>query len=45
MYFTRGEIGKGDILVADIEDLEKMDATEIHAKRLNAQEVLTPSQM
>ena len=35
-------IWKGDILGADIEELEKMDASEIHAKRLNAKEVLTP---
>ena len=35
-------IWKRDILVADIEVLEKMDASEIHAKRLNAKEVLTP---
>ena len=35
-------IWKGDILVADIEELEKMDASEIHAKTLNAKEVLTP---
>ena len=35
-------IWKGDILVADIEELEKMDASQIHAKRLNAKEVLTP---
>ena len=34
-------IWKGDILVADIEELEKMDASEIHAERLNAKEVLT----
>ena len=37
-----GRIWKGDILVADIEELEKMDASEIYAKRLNAKEVLTP---
>ena len=30
------------MLVADIEELEQMDAPEIHARRLNAQEVLTP---
>ena len=30
-------------MVADIEDLEKMDAPEIHAKRLNAKEVITPN--
>ena len=28
-------------MVADIEELEKMDASEIHAKRLSAKEVLT----
>ena len=32
-------IWKGDIMVADIEELEKMDASEIHARRLNAKEV------
>ena len=36
-------IWKGDILVADIEELENMDTSEIHARRLNAKEVLTPS--
>ena len=35
-------IWKGDTLVADIEEMEKMDASQIHAKRLNAKEVLTP---
>ena len=35
-------IWKGDILPVDIEDLEQMDASEIHARRLNAKEVLTP---
>ena len=29
-------------MVFDIEELEKMDASEIHARRLNAKEVLTP---
>ena len=29
-------------MVADIEELEKMDASEIHAKRLNVKEVLRP---
>ena len=29
-------------MVADIEELEEMDALEIHARRLNAKEVLTP---
>ena len=37
-----GRIWKGDILVADIEELEQMEASEIHAKRLSAKEVLTP---
>ena len=37
-----GRIWKGDILVADIEELETMDPSEIHAKRLNAKEVITP---
>ena len=38
----RERIWKGDILVADIEELEQMDASELHARRLNAKEVLTP---
>ena len=33
-------IWKGDILVADIEELETMDASEIYSKRLNAKEVI-----
>ena len=37
-----GEIWKGDIMVAVIEELEEMDASVIHARRLNAKEVLTP---
>ena len=35
-------IWKGDILIADIEELEQMDASELHAWRLNAKEVSTP---
>ena len=31
-----GGIWKGDILVADIEELETMDASEIYSNRLNA---------
>ena len=31
-----GEIWKGDIMIADVEELEEMDASEIHARRLNA---------
>ena len=37
-----GGIWKGDITVADIEELEQMDASEIYSKRLNAKELLTP---
>ena len=29
-------------MVTDIEELEEMDASELHARRLNAQEVLAP---
>ena len=35
-------IWKGDIMVADIEELEQVDASEIHARRFNAKDVLTP---
>ena len=35
-------IWKGDIMVADIEELEEMDASEHLARRLNAKEVFTP---
>ena len=31
-------------MVADIEELDKMDASEIHARRLNAKEVIFPKQ-
>ena len=34
-----GGIWKGDIMVADTEELEEMDASELHARRLNAKEV------
>ena len=29
-------------MIADIEELEEMNASELHARRLNAKEVLTP---
>ena len=29
-------------MVADIEEMEEMDASELHARKLNAKEVLTP---
>ena len=35
---------KGDVLVADLEELETMDATEIYSKRLNAKEVIFPKE-
>ena len=35
-----GGIWKGDVLVADLEELETMDASEIYSKRLNAKEVI-----
>ena len=41
---VRGGIWKGDILVADIEHLEPMDASEIYSKRLNAKEVIFPKE-
>ena len=37
-----GRIWKGDVLVPDIEELEKMDASEMYSKRLNAKEVIFP---
>ena len=37
-----GGIWEGDITVADSEELEEMDASELHARRLNAKEVFTP---
>ena len=40
-----GEIWKGDIMVADLEELDTMDASEIYPKRLNAKEVLFLSKM
>ena len=33
---------EGDIVVADIEELEEMDASELNARRLKAKEVSTP---
>ena len=35
-----GGIWKGDILIAVVEELEKLDASEIYPRRLNAKEVL-----
>ena len=39
-----GGIWEGDILVADIEELETMDASEIYSERLNVKEVIFPKQ-
>ena len=39
-----GRIKKGDVLIADLEELETMDASEIYSKRLNAKEVIFPKQ-
>ena len=39
-----GRIWKGDVLIADIEELETMDASEIYSKRLNAKEVIFPKE-
>ena len=39
-----GGIWKGDIMVADLEELETMDASEIYSKRLNAKEVILPEE-
>ena len=35
-----GGIWKGDVLVADLEEIETMDTSEIYSKRLNAKEVI-----
>ena len=37
-----GGIWKGDVLIADLEESETMDASEIDARRLNAKEIVTP---
>ena len=42
MGCMRGGIWKGDILVADIEELDNLDASEVHARRLDAKEVVVP---
>ena len=39
-----GRIWKGDVLVADLEELETMDTSEIYSKRLNATEVIFPEE-
>ena len=37
-----GRIWKGDMMVGDVQELEQMDAPELHARRLSAKEVSTP---
>ena len=39
-----GGIWKGDVLIADQEDLETTDESEIYSKRLNAKELMFPKQ-
>ena len=39
-----GRIWKGDVLVADIKELETMDASEIYSQRLNAKEIIFPKE-
>ena len=39
-----GRIWKGDVLIADLEELETMDASEIYSERPNAKEVIFPKQ-
>ena len=41
----RRNLEQGDIMVADIEELETMDASEIYSKRLNAKEVIFHQKM
>ena len=37
-------IWKGDVLIADLEELETMDASEIYSKILNAKEEIFPKE-
>ena len=39
-----GRIWKGDVLIADLEEMETMDASEIYSKRLIAKEVIFPKE-
>ena len=43
VHYAEG-IWKGDVLIEDLEELETMDASEIYSKRLNATEVIFPTQ-
>ena len=44
MLYTWRGLWKGDVLVADLEVLETMDASEIYSKRLNAKEMIFPKE-
>ena len=39
------KIWKGDVLVADFEELETMDASEIYSQRLNSKEGFFPKEI
>ena len=39
-----GGFWKGNVLVADLEELQTMDASEIYSKRLNAKEAIFPKE-
>ena len=39
-----GGIWKGDVPIADLEELETMDASDIYSNRINAKEVIFPKQ-
>ena len=39
-----GGIWKGDVLIADLQELETMDASEIYSTRLNVKEVIFPKE-
>ena len=39
-----GGIWKGDLLIADLEEMETLDASEIYSKRLNAKEEIFPKE-
>ena len=41
-YALRAENWKGDILIADIQELKILEASEIHARTLNGKEVIVP---
>ena len=42
MYCGRWEISQGDIMVADIQELEQMDASEIHDGPKNGEKLIFP---